>query len=394
MATEMSTTPGGESTSRLPWFLTMAGIGTAAAALALKTIQPGELAAVRFVLLLTAHLLAASAVRLVLKRWVPDLSARLRAASLTSLAALVPLIGWFACGADWDSGQLVCVALCMVGVVGSILILLPEQPRRLVLSLLILFHFGGILSAALSPGAGGLPGPWLVTQTWLRVYRPYLGFTYLNNAYHFYSPSPGPATLIWTYIIYSKGEGPDRVRWGEWVKFPDRQTSPVTMHYQRLISLGMSLEAVINSIPDADLEVRKESRRSAGLRRGIPLDDLLIPASAQFRIPQDSTLMYLSAYARHMARTHPVRPDDPSYKFESVKIYRVTHGNIQPLQLLRGESPPDRQYYFPCYQGEYNDQGVLLDSNDPFLYWLIPYGAMPGERDYLEEHARAASSRP
>ena len=393
MATETSTSPGEESTSRLPWFLTVAGIVTAWAALALKTIQPGELAAVRFVLLLIAHLLAASAVRLVLKHWVPDLSARLRAASLTSLAALVPLIGWFACGPDWDTGQLVCVALCMVGVVGSILILLPEQPRRLALSLLLLFHFGGILSAALSPGAGGLPGPWLVTQTWLRVYRPYLGFMYLNNAYHFYSPSPGPATLIWTYIIYSKGEGPDRVRKGEWVKLPDRQTSPVTMHYQRLISLGMSLEPVINSIPDADLEVRKESRRSAGLRRGIPLDEFMIPASAQFRIPQESTQMYLASYARHMARTHPFWPADPSYKFESVKIYRVTHGNIQPIQLLRGENPTERQYYFPCYQGEYNDQGVLLDANDPFLYWLIPHGVLPDGKLYLDEHANAASSR-
>src|SRR5262249_51727018 len=30
------------------------------------------------------------------------------------------------------------------------------------------------------------PSPWLSTQIWTRIYRPYLEFLYLNNAYHFY----------------------------------------------------------------------------------------------------------------------------------------------------------------------------------------------------------------
>ena len=47
----------------------------------------------------------------------------------------------------------------------------------------------GLANAITSPPAT----PWLTTQTWVRLFRPHLEFCYVNNAYQFYSPQPGPA---------------------------------------------------------------------------------------------------------------------------------------------------------------------------------------------------------
>ncbi len=56
------------------------------------------------------------------------------------------------------------------------------------------------VTAVEPPGAdGSLAFRWL----WGKVYRPYLQFFYLNNAYHFYSPEPGPPVLVWFRIDYT-----------------------------------------------------------------------------------------------------------------------------------------------------------------------------------------------
>src|SRR5437667_416198 len=75
---------------------------------------------------------------------------------------------------------------------GAALVAAPRPWRQGVISAIIVFHFGGIFMATASPP----PTPWLVEQMFQRVYNPYLQFMYLRNAYHFYSPEPGPASLL------------------------------------------------------------------------------------------------------------------------------------------------------------------------------------------------------
>src|SRR5438045_224861 len=84
----------------------------------------------------------------------------------------------------------------------AVLVLLPRPARRVVLSLLLLVHFAGILTAVTAVDPQGGSAPWVSRQLFARVYRPYLGFMYLSNAYHFYSPNPGPPTLLWFRIQY------------------------------------------------------------------------------------------------------------------------------------------------------------------------------------------------
>src|SRR5262249_10838679 len=77
--------------------------------------------------------------------------------------------------------------------------------------LFVLYHFCGILSAITSPD----PMPWLTAQLWTRVFRPHLEFCYVNNAYQFYSPQPGPAQVLWFCIT-------DEENNQHWLKIPRR----------------------------------------------------------------------------------------------------------------------------------------------------------------------------
>ena len=124
---------------------------------------------------------------------------------------------------------MVLLVLGIVALAGAGLVLLPTVARKVVVSLLILLHFSSIMVSITSvpPPNGGLP--WLPVQAWAHIYRPYGSFMYLNNAYHFYSPEPGPPTLAWFYVCALQR----RQRPLDQAAQPERQpTSP--MHYQRL----------------------------------------------------------------------------------------------------------------------------------------------------------------
>src|SRR5262249_18204836 len=116
-------------------------------------------------------------------------------------------------------------------------------------SVLLLFHFSGILSAVLSPPTS----PWLVGQGWTRVFRNYLMFTYMNNAYQFYSPNPGAASEVWFCIEYvPKGQTltadtPEQkppVSVKKWVKIPRRDVDfkdPLGQVYYRRLAITEQL---------------------------------------------------------------------------------------------------------------------------------------------------------
>src|SRR6266571_1433797 len=67
----------------------------------------------------------------------------------------------------WDSAALLFRIATVLTAIGAVVVLLPSVGRRIVVSLVILFHFGGILTAVTSV----TPSPWLSTQIWNTVYR-------------------------------------------------------------------------------------------------------------------------------------------------------------------------------------------------------------------------------
>lgn len=284
--------------------------------------------------------------------------------SLLAASLLVPR--------DWDSIVMALrVAACVAfGLV--ILRALPTRPRRWAISAILLFHFGGIATAVASVPPPSGPAPWITTQLWARVYRPYFQFLYMYNAYHFYSPDPGPSSIFWVCIDYSDGSQ-------QWLHIPDRKEhmkDPLAVAYYRRLSIT---EFAIqpsgnNTVTGQNLDLR----RLAGTVIGIPSPERIVewlPGVPQYRPPNEHSRRLLSSYAAFIARSHP-HPDGKS-PVVGVKIYRVTHAIVPPDQFAAGREATDEQLYFPYFLGDFRADGSLKDPADPLLYWLMPIVKMP-----------------
>jgi hypothetical protein len=378
------------------------GLSAAAAALgglalALGDSTPGAVHTLRLLLVAAGGVLAGAAVSLRPSLWQPWAVA----AGAFGLAAVLGV------PAHWDSGQLLARVLAGAAVVGAVLVALPLTPRLSVVSLAAVFHFSGILAAVTWPD----PGPWLTTQLGNRVYMPYLSFLYLRNAYHFYSPEPGPASILACLLKYETDEtdpatGKPKVL-HEWVVFPKRDEhmrDPLGQTYNRRLSIT---EMVASSIPALATGLNFERsdvvqrRQRAGIvasgqsKEPIPLVTLEESAELQYRVPQAHITRYLlPSYSKHLA----VEYSGPGRRVTGVKIYRLEHRIMPTQQFVLGGDPFHPATYKPYFYGDYDANGKLLNPQDEMLYWLVPNvpkrgGASPADPekkdyvDYLSRHA-------
>lgn len=114
------------------------------------------------------------------------------------LASAASLAAGFGFPNSWYTFSFAAFVFAGLGCLGAVIAVLPYGWRIAVVGALPVLHFCGILTAVLSPS----PSPQLITNAWTVIYRPYLQFAYLNNAYQFYSPDPGPASEVWFCIEY------------------------------------------------------------------------------------------------------------------------------------------------------------------------------------------------
>ena len=326
---------------------------------------------------------------------------RLESAAVVSLAGLGALAGLSGMRTDWYSGLMFYVALFVLCLGGSILILLPGLARRIALSLLVLYHFGGMVVCATSIDPPNAQGPWVSKQLWTYCYRPYLSFMYLTNAYHFYSPDPGPPALLWFAIRYDDGSY-------TWVRIPERANSPVGMHYQRLLALPEHSFGQLPRLPWSDAELRLAAelgqlkngwpsrgsweeiylRRENGSLLRFGPKRLQLPmvtdldAQIQYREPNDlSKKMIASVARRAFLDAPPARDENGNLKEgvypKTIKVYRIIHQVLTPHELAQGVSPLEKTKHWPYFLGEFDGDGKLVDEKDPFLYWYIPILKVP-----------------
>lgn len=273
-------------------------------------------------------------------------------------AAGCAVLAWNGLPGEWDSLRMVVLVMAAVAVVAAGIVVLPPVPRRIVASLLLLIHFGGIGCAILNVN----PAPWLTQYLWAHFYRYYLDFVYLNNAYHFYAPEPGPGVMLWFYVKYDDGTA-------QWVKIPDRDSVPTLLNYQRRLSIPEQANqfAPLPGIPQEVL-IR---RIYAGNADGIPVYDFKQANPVEYRPPLPYAQRVLESYARHVCKFSP-HPSDPARRVVSVKVYRVIHRLINAREVVAGVDPHKEWFFMPYYQGEYDTEGKLLSRMDPYLWWLIP----------------------
>jgi hypothetical protein len=307
---------------------------------------------------------------------------------------------------NWVTIQRFLAVMAALALVAAPLAVVDVPMRRVVLSGLVVFHLGGIVCAAL----GSPPTPWIVNQLWVRIYRPYLQFMYLNNAYHFYSPQPGPPCHLWFRLYYTDDQGE---RQAQWYKIPyldddGRHGHTTSLEYQRYLSITVYSEMTERFLTDSDaykkvlalrLAWTPEGAKKAAVLGQAPLQhEILIPMhrdlapSLQFHHPQIQVKWLMESYVRHVFHKHAQKHPDRHYT--SMRVYRVIHA-IPPTGHFLHENleANDPATYSPIYMGEYGTDGKLLDKNDPFLYWLLPIQREPPAalfspiKDWARRHA-------
>jgi hypothetical protein len=404
-----------------PWYVLGAGLLCNAAAYVLASSDAGPLLLQEALLAAGIALLVIAVVRR-LKTTGWETPQRIESSAMVSLAGLGALVsyGFFRIHQEWDSGIEFSVSLFILALCGSLLILLPPLARRTALSLMLVFHFGGMATAITSIDPPGGTPPYLPKQLWTWVYRPYLTFLYMTNAYHFYSPDPGPPSLLWFAIQYSDGSY-------TWVKIPDRANSPVGMHYQRVLAMPehsyqpqprlpfslFELKVANAEIPQRGPWETIYARRELGstflYRYPNPPRELKEPAPgypipmvppanidimSQYREPQDVHKKILAYIARRMLENAPPAPTE-GVTAQSVKMYRLIHRILSPQELAEGMSPLDKTKYAPYFMGEFDRNANLKDPLEPFLYWYLPITMVPPDYPRPEVSALdAVAPRP
>ena len=313
----------------------------------------------------------------------------------------------------WDSARLLVSVMTVLAFVGAGLTAAPPALRATLVSCVMVFHFGGILTATTWPD----PAPWLTNQAAYRVYMPYLTFMYLRNAYHFYSPEPGPSSHLFVLLTYELDEIDPATKKKkivhEWVTLPRRDEhmkDPLGLSYYRRLSITEMVSPAIPGLVSADnfenLDARLRRVQASqgtiplpnpdpsGGTRTVPIPVLegVEAATLQYRIPQPHISRYLlPSYARHLAAKYSA----PGRTVTNVRIYRVEHRITPTYDFRMGMSPYHPSSYRPYFCGDYDAEGKLRFPQDPMLYWLVPIPpardpSKPGGDDYtdfLTEHA-------
>lgn len=355
------------------------------------------------------------------------------------LAAGVWLLGGFGLPMHWDSIKLVLFVAGTAAAAGGGLAYLPPAWRYSLLVPAVLFHFLGTLTATTWPSTNGRTA-WLSNQAALRVYLPYFRFMYLSNAYHFYSPDPGPASKFCVLIEYEIDD-PEAANGkrssAEWVDIPKRRLNyrdPLGLTYYRRLSLTelASYSTPGTMIPptwERDDVVSRRLENQAGVGKQVAVPGATPTLAGvdlnQYRQPETPTRRAVfPTYARHIAAeyTRPRRTADGRelmHRVVGLKMFRLEHRIIEAREFLEYDNPemvrdrtrnlnankklptkhePVSPYhqamYAPYYLGEYAPDGTLKDPNDPLLFWLTPVVYTPpagkDEPSYIDWMSRYA----
>jgi hypothetical protein len=252
-------------------------------------------------------------------------------------------------------------------------------------------------------------------QLFTRVYNPYLQFVYLRNAYQFYSPNPGPASIVAFLLKTETNDEQGRKTYKtQWVVTPRRPADvkdPLGLSYYRRLSLTQQISGgnLGFVMPTEESEKKRISYRRfqhSPFPYLPPAEEPVIPFHpigdpfAQYALPTpEATRFTIPSYASHVIVDALSKEEAAK---TTVKVYRLEHTTTpveQFVQTLPDGNYPDPYHpgtYRPYFLGEFNARGDLIDPQEPFLYWLIPViprlpapgdPVQKGYLDYMSAHA-------
>jgi hypothetical protein len=388
------------------------GLIALAAALGVASSGPGAVSSARAALVFVGAVATGFGVWLRPDRW--EAWAVGTAAAALAAAAGVP--------DSWDSFRLLFFIFASAAGFRLAIAAAPAWRVRLVTAY-ILFHFAGIFCAVTAPS----PTPWLIDQAYLRVYNQYLQPIYMRNAYHFYSPEPGPASVLAALVKTENGTettatGEVRKKYDtRWVVMPRRPAhvlDPLAISYFRRLSITDRLSRSNTDFTSSAGAFEKTDVRQRRYKLTLPGSDPFFPLHPtepeflQYRMPSPEGARFLiPSFAQHLILEHTPTPEAAART--TLKMYRLEHRTL-PVEALVGFGNPDGQptdpynpmTYRPYFLGEYRLTSAdpshprkarveLVDPQADMLYWLIPIlpnpAPGPGDKkphvDYLSIHA-------
>jgi len=388
------------------------GLIVLAALLGAASSGPGAVASARAALVFVGAVAAGFAAWLRPDRW--EVWAVAAAAAALAAVAAVP--------DSWDSFRLLFSLFAAAAGFRLVVSAAPAWRLRLVTAYL-LFHFVGIFCAVTGPS----PTPWLIDQAYLRVYNQYLQTIYMRNAYHFYSPEPGPASLL--ACVVKTENGTETTATGEvrkkydtrWVVMPRRPADvldPLALSYFRRLSITDRMSRTNNDFTSSAGAFEKSEVRTRRYRLTLPGSDPYFPLHPtepeflQYRMPDTNGCRFLiPSFAQHLILEHTPTPEAAART--TLKMYRLEHRTL-PVEAFIGVGNPDGKptnpydpmTYRPYFLGEYRltsedpshprkARVELVDPQADMLYWLIPILPNPAPTaadrkpfvDYLSIHA-------
>ncbi len=283
------------------------------------------------------------------------------------LAALTAFLAAIATNPTWDSIRLMQWVMAATAAICAGIVQLSSTGQRVAFSLLILYHFAGIFAAITSPTWT----PWLTSQLWARVFRPHLEFSYVNNAYHFYSPQPGPAQVLWFCIMGTDGQA-------RWYKTPIKgeMLDPLGVEYFRRLSLTERANQLSGAGPSAE---------AMNARTLLSQDYKFhpeMPAVQQYRPLGERGRQFMQGYAAHVAHvlgTGRKAADGSPMPVQDIKVFLTEHEMLGQFQFQQDKDPYAPETYRPIFEGRFDGDGrPLMDPAYRSLqYWLIPIYRTP-----------------
>jgi hypothetical protein len=239
-------------------------------------------------------------------------------------------------------------------------------------------------------------------QAYVRVYNPYLQFLYLRNAYHFYSPQPGPASLLVFLLRTEVGEDPNthekryETRWVVLPRRPADVKDPLGLSYYRYLALTEQVARATPALRANTFEAKEMRQRRELVSLAIPPHPS-DPLDIQYQLLQPEVARYVvPSYASHIILESTPNKDVAAKT--TVKMYRMQHNTLSIEEFYNwrksdgvGTTPYHPTTYRPYFLGEFDARGNLVNPQDPMLYWLVPIIPRPGnlptdstKRDFLD----------
>lgn len=184
----------------------------------------------------------------------------------------------------------------------------PTTTVKIIVSLVVLFHFSAIFSHVLSGG-----GPMAMRQV-ASYYRPYLKTMWLDNGYRFYAPDPGPTEVIWYKLQYDDGST-------HWTQVPRREDFNLRMPFQRHMSIAL-LASMMNELEPVKPKEDAASVASVLINNTPTLRTVLTPVGEVF----------FRSYARHLGRVFRENAKTNA-KLVSMECYFVRYLIRGPYQM-------------------------------------------------------------